>query len=109
MINVVDVPEPAAFQDPFELGLLLPIPGTEKNTILMEDRDGNQIQQLTATAVGFKAGGHTGFRDKKLKIVLFITDARFALACSKYDKVRLMGGGWMIWGATTEVLFNSVS
>jgi len=109
MINVVDVPEPGAVQDPFELGLLLPIPGIENNTILMEDRDGNEVQHLTATSVGFKAGGRTAFRDQKLKIDLFITDARFGLACSKYDKVRLMGGGWMIWGATTEVLFNSVS
>jgi len=104
MINVIDIPDPGAVTDPVELGLVFPIPGAEKNTVVMEDRDGDHVQRLTATAVDFNANGKTAFRDRKIKIALFITDARFALACSKYDK----GGGW-VGGAGTVIVFNSVS
>lgn len=110
MINVVEISDPAAISDPVELGLLLPVPGSETNTILMENRDGADVQHLTATAVDFTAAGRTAFRDRKVKIALFITDARFALACSKYDK----GGGWNFWGGgggalALDVAFNAVS
>lgn len=109
MINVVEIPDRGAISDPVELGLLLPIPGSETNTILMEDRDGAEVQRLTATAVEFTAAGRTAFRDRKVKIDLFVTDARFALACSKYDK----GGGWNFWGGggalALDAAFNTVS
>jgi len=104
MINVVDVVDPAEIKDPFALGLLLPVPGTEKNTILTEARDGEHIQRLTAVAVEFRTGAQVAFRDRKIKIDVLITDARITLACSKYDK----GGGW-IGGASFMVVANSVS
>lgn len=91
MIAVVEVPELGSEIDVFESGLLLPVPGSEKNTIVMEDRDGNNVQRLTASAVVCQVGGRTVIKDRKIKIDLFVTDARFALACSKYDK----GGGWV--------------
>ena len=34
----------------------------------------------------FEIGGRPKFSDRKIKIDLFVTDARFALACSTYDK-----------------------
>ena len=104
MIGVVDVPETGSGIDVFESGLILPIPATEKNTILMEDRDGNSVQRLTASAVVFQVGGRTVMKDRKIKIDLFVTDARFALACSKYDK----GGGWM-GSPGTMVAANAIS
>lgn len=109
MLNVVEIPDPGAITDPVELGLLLPIPATGTNTIVMEDRDGSGVQRLTASAVEFTAAGRTAFKDRKVKIDLFVTDARFALACSKYDK----GGGWSFWGGggalAMDVAFNAVS
>ena len=91
MIGVVDVPEAGSGIDVFEAGLVLPVPATDKNAIVMEDRDGKSVQRLTASAVVFQVGGRTVLNDRKIKIDLFVTDARFALACSKYDK----GGGWI--------------
>jgi len=109
MINVVEVPDPASVRDAFELGLILPVPAPEKNCLVTEPRDGDRVQRLTATAVDFKHGGRTAYRSRKIKIDLFITDARFALACSKFDK----GGGWNFWGGGSalalDVAFNSVS
>lgn len=87
-----------------ELGLVFPVPGEQKNTVLMEDRDGDQVQRLTATAVELRTQGRTAFQNRKIKIDLFITDARFALACSKYDR----GGGW-IGSPGAMILFNTVS
>ena len=109
MINVVDIPESGSSEDFLEMGLLLPVPATEKNTVVMEDRDGTQVQRLTASAVEFKVGGRTVFKDRQVRIDLFVTDARFALACSKYDK----GGGWAPWGGlaagAVAVTANAVS
>jgi hypothetical protein len=104
MIGVVEVPESASGIDVLESGLLLPVPGAQKNTILMEDRDGTNVQRLTASAVVCQVGGRTVIKDRKIKIDLFLTDARFALACSKYDK----GGGW-VGGAGVMIVANSVS
>jgi hypothetical protein len=102
VLNVVEIPD--SVQDPFELGLLLPVPGLQKNSILLEDRDGSQVQRLTATAVLFRTNGRLVFRDRKIKIDLLVTDARFAPACSRYDK----GGGW-VGGASAMVVANAVS
>lgn len=109
MINVLDIPEPGGIADPFQLGLLLPVPGPEANTILLEDRDGKDIQRLTATAVDFNAAGRTAFRDQRVSIDVLITDARVAIACSRYDK----GDGWFFFGGGSamalEALFTGVS
>ena len=43
-------------------------------------------------------------RVRKVRIDFFITDARLAVACSKYDK----GGGW-VGGAAAMIVFNAVS
>lgn len=109
MINVAEISDPGAIGDPSELDLLLPILGSETNTILMEDRDDVEVQHLTATAVEFTTAGRTAFRDRKVKIDLCVSYARFALACSRYDK----GGGWNFWGGggalALDAAFNAVS
>jgi hypothetical protein len=104
MISVVQAPDLESGIDVLECGLLLPVPGSQKNMILMEDRDGTKVQRLTASAVVCQVDGRTVIKDRKIKIDLFLTDARFALACSKYDK----GGGW-VGGAGVMIVANSVS
>ncbi|MGO9902524.1 MAG: hypothetical protein ACLP0J_23215, partial [Solirubrobacteraceae bacterium] len=109
MLNLVEIPDPSESAQFPEMGLLFPVPGTEKNTIVLEDRDGNNVQHLTASEVIFKVGAQTKFKDRKVKIDLFVTDARFALACSSYDK----GGGHTFFGGGgalfLDVAVNSVS
>ena len=109
MLNIVEIPDPSDSAQFAEMGLLFPVPGIEKNTIVMEGRDGNNVQRLTASEVVFKVGAQTKFKDRKVKIDLFVTDARFALACSSYDK----GGGYSVFGgagaAALMVGINSVS
>lgn len=109
MLNIVEVPDPSESDRFPEMGLLLPVPGIEKNTIVMEDRDGSNVQRLTASEVIFKVGSATRFKDRKVKIDLFVTDARFALACSNFDK----GGGHQFFGGggalALDVAVNSLS
>jgi hypothetical protein len=102
LLNVVDVPDPSESAQFPEMGLLFPVPGIQKNTIIMEDRDGSNVQRLTASEVIFKVGAATKFKDRKVKIDLFVTDARFALACSSYDK----GGGHTFFGGGAALVFN---
>ena len=104
MIDVLEVPAPGAVDDVAEQGLIFPVPGAQKNTVVFEPRDGEAIQSLTAKTLEFKLGNRTMLRVRKVRIDIFITDARFAVACSKFDK----GGGW-VGGATAMVLFNAVS
>jgi hypothetical protein len=100
LLNIVEVHDPSESAQFPEMGLLFPVPGAEKNTI--EDRDGGNVQRLTASEVIFKVGAATKFKDRKVKIDLFITDARFALACSSYDK----GGGHTFLGGGGALVFN---
>jgi hypothetical protein len=96
LLNIVEVPDPSESAQFPEMGLLVPVPALEKNTIVMEDRDGSNVQRLSANEVMFK-------------IDLFITDARFALACSSYDKGgghTFLGGGGALF---LDVAVNSVS
>jgi hypothetical protein len=104
MIDVIEVPATGAVADVTEQGLIFPVPGAQKNTVAFESRDGDSIQSLTANALEFKVGNRTMLRVRKVRIDFFITDARLAVACSKYDK----GGGW-VGGATTMVVFNAAS
>jgi hypothetical protein len=104
MIGVLDVPAAGAVDDLGEMGLIFPVPGEQKNTVLLEPRDGDSTQRITAKALDFKINSKTALSVKKVRIDLFLTDARFAIACSKYDK----GGGW-VGGATGMIVFNTVS
>jgi hypothetical protein len=109
LLSIVEVPDPSESAQFPEMGLLFPVPGIEKNAIVFEERDGDNVQRLTASEIIFKVGGQTKFKDRKVKIDLFVTDARFALACSSYDK----GGGHAFFGGGGALLIgvavNSVS
>lgn len=109
MLSIVEVPDPSESAQFPEMGLIFPVPGIEKNSIIIEGRDGSSVQHLTASEVIFTVGGQTKFKDRKVKIDLFLTDARFALACSDFDK----GGGHSFFGgagaAVLMVGVNSVS
>ncbi len=91
MIGIEAVPDPSEISDPFEQGLMLPIPGTRSNTVVFEPRDGNEIVHLSAKAVTFHVNNAVAFRLRDVKVDVAITDARVTVACSKYDK----GGGWV--------------
>jgi hypothetical protein len=104
VIDVIEVPAPGAVDDVAEQGLIFPVPGDQKNTVVFEPRDGEAIESLTAKTLEFKVGNRSMLRVRKVRIDIFITDARFVIACSKYDK----GGGW-VGGATAMVVFNTVS
>jgi hypothetical protein len=94
MIAVRDIPEPGT-TDLFEDGLLHPVPGDKANEILLEARDGNNVKVICAKRLKLKRGEHTELDLSDIRIDVYITDARVALACSKYDK----GGGWSGFGA----------
>jgi hypothetical protein len=96
MIGVQRIPEPGAVDA--EQGLVLPVPARERNTIVFEPRDGGNIQTIRANAVLLTRNGAQSTRVRKVKITVFITDARVAIACSKYDK----GSTW--YGNTGLVL-----
>jgi hypothetical protein len=109
LLNIVEVPDPSESARFPEMGLLVPVPGIDKNTIVLEERDGSNVQRLTANTVIFKVGATTKFKDRKVKIDLFVTDARFAFACSSFDK----GGGHSFFGGggalVLDAAVNSVS
>lgn len=91
MISIEGVPEKGASLDVFEGSLIYPIPGQEKNTVVLEDRDGTNIQRLTAKSAELELNAKTVFKLSDVKIDIFVTDARVAFACSKFEK----GEGWL--------------
>ena len=91
MISIAEIPEFDASLDPFEDGLMLPIPKRDRNSIVLEQRDGTNVQRIRATGAELSHNGQTVFKLSGVKIDVFVTDARVAFACSKYDK----GGGWV--------------
>ena len=78
-----------------ETGGLYPIPATESNTIQPEALDGSSVRRLIATdllLLEIVDQGERRIRARlnKIRADVVVTDARVAIACSKYDK----GGGW---------------
>lgn len=78
----------------FDDGALYPVLGDERNEIEFESWDGADVKTLHATsltvsrAIGSSLSREVGISD--IKASVFVTDARVAVACTKYDK----GGGW---------------
>ena len=95
MIGIRAVPDPDESFDIFESSLVIPLPGQDSNTIVFENRDGNNIVRLAARRLDLKRHGKTIVKTSNVDLSVFITDSRVALACSKYDK----GGGWIGSGA----------
>ncbi|MGH3119743.1 MAG: zinc-ribbon domain-containing protein [Streptosporangiaceae bacterium] len=79
--------------------------------IAMDDYDGPNVTKVVATAVRVLEAGSelkTLVKLREVKIDIYITDGRVALACEKYDK----GGGWVGFGGAgllVAVTANAVS
>jgi hypothetical protein len=74
-------------------GLLTPVPATKPDSIVLEPRDGSSVRRLYCNAVEFAVAGDKRplMAAREIRGQLFLTDARLAVACTKYDK----GGGWI--------------
>lgn len=91
---------------------LYPQPGESPNSVELEDADGAG-QTYAATAVVVRALDANGGRRnigafREIEAGVIVTDARIAIACSKYDK----GGGWTpfsITGLVVATTANTVS
>ena len=82
------------------------------DVIALDRRDGQQVTRVVATAVRVLEARAGGLKQlvslREVKIDVFVTDSRVALACEKYDK----GGGWVGFGAgglLVAVTANAVS
>ena len=80
--------------------------------ITLDARDGQHVMQVVATSVRVLEIGSAGIKTvvklQEVKIDVYVTDSRLALACQKYDK----GGGWVGFGAggvLVAVTANAVS
>jgi len=93
MITVRDVHTPGDV-DLIEEGLMQPVPALEANTIMLEERDGSDIRRIAAKGAWVELNDKRTARVSDVRIDVFITDARLALACTKYTK----GGGWIGFG-----------
>ncbi len=95
-------------------GALHPIltDASQPELIALDAYDGPNVMRAVATAVSVMevtgAGRKTLVRLREVKIDVYITDGRLALACEKYDK----GGGWSGFGAggaAIAITANAVS
>jgi len=93
---------------------MYPVLGDDKNLIAFEELDGESRDHLVGTALWVyeRVGGKLieRFSAVKLRLDVFITDGRVAVACDKYDK----GGGWIVFGGgggalVTEGALNAAS
>lgn len=92
MIAIRELPEVGVPLDVFEGSLLLPIPERGTSSILFEERDGKHVLHLTAKALVWTQGGRKVMSVSKRKIDVWVTDARVAIACVKYEKGRFWWG-----------------
>ena len=85
-------PAVALADDP-DAGLLWPLPGATADAIAHEPRDGSNVQRLVAreVVVGSLDDTRVLLRADAIRAQVFVTDARLAVACAKYDT----GGGWI--------------
>ncbi len=84
---------------------------SQPGLIALESQDGPNVVSIVATAVRVMSAGEslkTVVRLRDVRIDVYITDGRLALACEKYDK----GGGWVGFGGAgvlIAVTANAVS
>jgi len=100
VISVREVPEPGQM-DAYEDGLLLPVPGRTSDSIELERRDGRDIKHATASELSVVLGKQTVTKVEETRVQVIVTDARVALACSKYHKGF---GGGIITGSASRML-----
>ncbi len=85
---------------------------SQPELIALDAYDGSNVMRAVATAVSVIEVSGNGFKTlvrlRDVKIDIYITDGRLALACEKYDK----GGGWVGFGgagAAIAITANAVS
>lgn len=91
MISICEVP-PEPPEDVGLESLLAPVPGTEPNSILFDQRDGGDVLSLEAHRLLYRRNDEELAKASDVRISLFVTAARFALACTKYVKGRGLAG-----------------
>ena len=94
----------------FDDGSMYPVLGDVSCHIELEELDGADIGRLSATALTVHSVNPQKrlMSVRKIRAEVFITDARVAIACEKYDK----GGGWRgfsVGGLMTATALNAVS
>jgi hypothetical protein len=85
-------------------GLMLPVPAKGGNEILLERRDGKQIRTTTAHGLALHYRGREVSRFLRIRARVYLTDARLAVICTRYDK----GGGW-VGDPINMAVFNTAS
>ena len=88
-------------------GYVYPIFG-EDDLIEFEDLDGQNVQTIDVHAIDGRQGARRIAHLQKISATVYITDARVAVACVKYDK----GGGFTGFSAgamATAMAINAVS
>lgn len=89
--------------------VLYPKPTSERNGIVFDEWDGQCAHPITATQVRLQQSDarsgdlETILKAESVKLSLYITESRIAVACTKYDK----GGGW--FGGVGALALNAVS
>jgi hypothetical protein len=89
-------------------GYVYPIFGEDDRLIELEDLDGQRVQTIDVHAIDVRQGARRIAHLQKISATLYITEARVAVACEKYDK----GGGWTGFSAgamATAMAINAVS
>ena len=88
-------------------GALYPVLGAQRDEVELEALDGPSVTKLYADAAHiFRVIGsslHEEAHVRDVRLTVYVTDARVAVACSKYDK----GGGWR--GGLLAVPLNAIS
>jgi len=90
MLAVVPIPDDSASFDLLEEGLMLPVPGVDGNSILLEARDGTKAQTVALGGILLERDGREVIKLPAVRATALITDARIAVVCSSY----IRGGGW---------------
>ncbi len=82
-----------ATTDEQDAGLLWPLPAETADEIVLDPRDGTDIRRFVAREITVGAAADRGvlLRADAIRAQVFVTDARIAVACAKYDR----GGGWI--------------
>jgi hypothetical protein len=89
-------------------GYLFPVLGEGNDIIEFEATDGKTIRRIEAHRLAVRHATHLAASVQKIRADVFVTDARVAIACEKYDK----GGGWTGFSPgsmATAMAINAVS
>lgn len=103
LVGVRESAEPDA--DPTRIGLMCALPGTDRDSVVLEPRDGDESLRVKSGEIEIVRAGEKrpAFRAPNISYEVLVTDARITFACSKYTK-----GGTFVGGATALALNAAV-